>query len=89
MGVAKRLKEEIAAALRDEGCSVYEMDSIADLLIGCRGKTILMRVQASRQPLGQRQLMMAQRGREEGWRGGLIVTAGSAEEATEIVWRVA
>lgn len=82
---------EIAAALRQIGCSVHELhqagDGISDLLVGYRGRNVLIEVKDGNKPVSARNLTPAQLIFRAEWRGQYDV-AETVDQAIGIVRRV-
>jgi hypothetical protein len=81
----------IAAALRQIGCSVHELhaagDGVSDLLVGYRGRNVLIEVKDGDKPPSARRLTPAQMIFRAEWRGQYDV-AETVDQAIAIVQRV-
>jgi hypothetical protein len=71
---------EIIDALRHVGCSVVQLDTPVDLLVGFRGQTYLLEVKTGRKKFtpGQEEFFGA-------WRGGDLVLVRSVSDALEAI----
>ena len=82
---------EVANALRDIGCSVFEMhsvgDGVSDLLVGYRGRNLLIEVKDGSKPPSRQKLRPTQIIFRAEWRGQYDV-ATSVDEALDIVRRL-
>jgi hypothetical protein len=76
---------EIIAALRAVGATVFSLDKPVDLLVGYKGKTLLMEVKQygkkKRMDGFIHDLTTGQREFFSSWRGGELVTVRSVEQA--------
>lgn len=81
-------KAEIVRALRDAGCSVYDLRKPLDLLVGLAGSTLLMEIKRPPGPRGgisDRKHTPAQLAFLQGWNGGPVATVDSAQAAVRAV----
>ena len=78
----------IVKALRACGATVRiitQGDGIPDLLVGCRGHTILMEVKDGNKPPSARQLTTAEQIFFDQWTGGKLFIVNSVEEALDVL----
>ncbi len=74
------VEPEIVEALEAVGCHVERLDQPVDLLVGFRGRTVLMEVKT-----GKKKLTPFQKDFFRAWRGGELVTVRSVDEALAVV----
>ena len=81
---------EIVLALRRLGCTVMSIASVGrgcpDLVVGVRGKNVLLEVKDGRRPPSERKLTEAEREWIDAWRGQVNVVE-SVDDAIEVVFR--
>lgn len=72
-------KAEIVAALRQAGCSVYDLRMPVDLLVGKNGKTMLVEIKdkGGRYTPAQEAFMQT-------WQGGAVATVRDVEGALTV-----
>jgi len=83
-------QQQIVEALRAIGATVRVVTQgggLPDLLVGCRGNTILMEVKDGKKPPSARVLTPAEQKFFDEWRGGLVVVVNSIEEAIAVLKR--
>jgi len=78
---------EIIAALESIGCTVYQLDTPCDLLVGRASKNILIEVKNPTKPKSDRKKTKAQIKFFASWNGQIDV-AETPEQAIAIVQRV-
>ena len=80
---------EVVAALRKSGASVCSLagqaDGVPDLLVGWRGKTILIEVKDSSKPPSARKLTPAQVRWHAEWTGQPVHVVNSVEDALAVL----
>lgn len=80
---------EVADALRAIGCTVESLaakgQGVPDLLIGYRGRTILLEVKDGRRPPSERRLTEDQIKWHGAWRGGPLAVVCDVESAIRAV----
>lgn len=76
-------------ALRKSGAFVQSLASVGngcpDLLVGYRGRTVLMEVKDGAKPPSARRLTEDEEGFHKHWPGGLLVIVESPEQAIEVL----
>lgn len=81
---------EIVHALRRLGCTVMSIASVGrgcpDLVVGVRGRNVLLEVKDGRRPPSDRKLTPAEREWIDAWRGQVNVVE-SVDDAIEVVFR--
>jgi hypothetical protein len=79
----------IVQALRAIGCSVQPLHTVgqgcADLLVGYRGRNVILEVKDGAKPPSARTLTPDQREWIAAWRGGQVWVVHSVEQAIEAV----
>jgi len=79
---------EIVEALRGIGASVllvFQLKNCFDLLVGYRGKNIILEVKDPSQPPSKRQLTAGEAKFKAEWRGGPYHIVHTVEEAIEVI----
>lgn len=82
-------QSEIIGALIACGCSVHPLHQVGggvpDILVGHRGRNILMEIKDGRKPPSERKLTQDQQEWHSRWRGQVIVVTNSAEAIAALV----
>lgn len=82
-------QSEIIGALIACGCSVQPLHQmgggVPDLLVGLRGRNLLMEVKDGRKPPSERELTEDQEKWHSAWRGQVVVVNNSAEAIAALV----
>lgn len=81
---------EIVTALRRLGCTVMSIASVGngcpDLVVGARGRNVLLEVKDGRKPPSARKLTEAEQEWIDAWRGQVNVVE-TVDDAIEVVFR--
>lgn len=78
-------EQEIVKALRRAGAYVAYIDTPADLIVGYRGRTIIMEVKDGRKPPSARKLTDNEQKFHDEWTGGELHIVTCIEEAIDIL----
>jgi hypothetical protein len=85
-------QQEIVDMLRSAGCTVQSLASLGhgvpDLLVGYRGRTILMEVKDGRKAPSARLLTPDQREWADAWTGGPVWVISDQTQALDIIKRI-
>jgi hypothetical protein len=85
-------QQEIVDMLRQVGCTVTSLASVGggvpDLLVGYRGRTILMEVKDGKKPPSARLLTPDQRQWADAWSGGPVWVISDQTQALDIIKQI-
>jgi hypothetical protein len=78
-------EQEIVKALRKAGAHVAYLDTPADLLVGYRGRTIILEVKDGNKPPSARKLTPNEQKFHDEWTGGALHIVTCTKEAIDVL----